>query len=882
MEQYQERKINAKEKNKRVSFSERAAELVSQMTAEEKIAQLGKQAPGIQRLGIPKYNYWSEASHGYFGPFKLRKMDVTSYPVCLAMSQSWDRELIEKVASAISDECRAYYNMDGDEQHFWCPTINLARDPRNGRSDENFGEDPFLTGQLAASYVRGMQGNDEKYLKTVATPKHFALNSSENNRHRGSSNVDEATMREYYLKPFEYVVKDAKAASIMTSYNRVNGIPASCNEKLLEEILREEWGFDGFVVSDCGAIADCYENPTFVNGAEKLSGHYYAKNMEEASAMSLLAGTDMCGGTEYKESLGAALQKGWIQESDLDRALIRIFTSRFQLGLLEEQKPFSKLGKEQICNKEMQELSIKMAKDTIVLLKNEKDLLPLKKEEGKIILVIGPNAIYRELGGYSAGETCKLVDTVVNTMMLEGINREVSGSGMQVIYEKGWCTGKERNSGVALLPGAADTNGQSMSKMESFKSMVEEMFGEGTSLRDAGMAFMSPDRYCVDDPDCGADDTVLFQRALAEAEKADYCIVVAGTDSTTASEEHDRISLELPYGQNEKIEQLLAVNPNTVVVLNTLGAVTGTFFEKAHTVLNVHFAGQKQGVAVADILFGNENPNGKLTATWYRSQDDLPDINDYGIRKQDTMSQRPRTYQYIENKPLFPFGHGCSYTEFKYSSMKINLKSVSPNDTLEVQVDVANTGHMDGAEIVQVYVSKVIPEGTYDNKPVRQLKGFEKIFVPKGERITVQVPIAISELIFWSNFHKKMIVEPGVYKIEIGKSSEDIVFSETISIEGEWEPSLQNVCAKVKRQILESGMTEQIQIAAVLADTTRLQKGQMHVTYQSSDTAVIQVNSDGWVTAGESGTASVKMVVEYNNQIRTTEVAFAVKQSDNR
>ena len=367
-------------KDENRTFEERAADLVSKMTLEEKITQVGNNAGAIPRLGLLRYDYWSEASHGFFGPFEVKPMDVTSFPVCLAMSQSWDREKIKQVTKTISDECRAHHNLHDVELHMWCPTINMARDPRNGRSDENFGEDPFLGGKMAASYIQGMQGGDDKYIKVVSTPKHYALNSSENNRHTGSSNVDEATLREYYARVFEYAIREGKAQSIMTSYNRINGVPASVNDQLLTTFLREEWGFDGFVVSDCGAVADCYRNPMF--GAMSDMAHYYAKSLEEASAMSLTAGTDVSCGPEHKKALLNAVKQGLIDEGVIDRAIIRALTSRFRLGLFdgEDKVPFNRIGAESIDSQENAALSVSMANDTIVLLKNDKDLLPLAKE----------------------------------------------------------------------------------------------------------------------------------------------------------------------------------------------------------------------------------------------------------------------------------------------------------------------------------------------------------------------------------------------------------------------------------------------------------------------------------------------------------------------
>lgn len=867
------------------SFEERAVDLVSKMTLEEKIGELGNQSAAIPRLGIPHYNYWSEASHGFFGPFKFHEMNVTSYPVCLAMSQSWDEGMVKKVASAISDECRAYYNVDGEELYFWCPTVNLARDPRNGRSDENFGEDPYLASKMAAAYVQGMQGDDPKYVKAVATPKHFALNSSENNRHRGSSNVDEATMREYYTKPFEAAVREGKAQSIMTSYNRINGVPASCNDMLLTTLLREEWGFDGFVVSDCGAVGDVYESPNFggvdKNG-RKLSGHYYAKNMKEASVMTLQAGTDMSCGTEHKYNLLQAVQEGLISEDTLDRALVRIFTTRFRLGIFDEKDSYQYLDKSFICSDEMKKLAVDIANDSIVLLKNEKNLLPIDKNENKTILVVGPNAIYRELGGYSAGSISRLVDTVVNVTPLQGIMEEVEGSNMQVQFEKAWCTDKEVKLGgpAALLPGVGPSDGGIMSGVDeaTIQAMMADFLGPKVTFKEAMGAFLAPERFLPEDKDKQAEPEALFERALEAAKKADYVIVIAGTDATNASEENDRETLELPYGQNEKILKLLEANENTVVVLNTLGAVTGSFFEKAHTVVNAHFAGQAQGTAIANVLFGKINPSGKLTATWYRSAEDLPALNDYGIYPNDTMNYKGRTYMYFEGDVLFPFGYGQSYTEYSYSNMKIEKALLDANETMIVSVDVTNSGKVDGSEIVQLYIRKLLPENVHDKKPARQLKGYKKVALLAGETKTVRFELPVSEIVFWSNREKKMIVEPGEYMVEIGKNCEELPCTEKISITGKWRPELVTVYVDSDKYVLQKGETAYLHPVATLQDTSRIFLQEENTSYQSSDEQVATVNACGKVTAVGNGVTRIKVSVTYENKVLSRTVVIAVKE----
>ena len=409
------------------------------------------------------------------------------------------------------------------------------------------------------------------YLKAVATPKHYALNSSENNRHNGSSNVDEATLREYYTKQFQYAIREGGAQSIMTSYNRVNGVPASGNDMLLTTLLREEWGFDGFVVSDCGAVADMYRNPMF--SAMTPLSHYYAKSMEEASAMSLIAGTDVSCGNEHKKALMNALEQGIITEDIVDRALIRALTTRFRLGLFDdpEKVAYNKLGEESIANEKMAALSVDMANDTIVLLKNDKNLLPIDKGAYKKILVVGPNARYRQLGGYSAGQT-PIVDTPVNIMALDGIKNEVAGSGINVAYEKGWCTGEEFGAGGVMdaLPG--------FDPADLLIDVNPGVEGEGIEglMAAFGLGGEPPKKRweITDDPDFQAEEGPLFDKCLAAAKEADLVIVIAGTDASNASEEHDREELALPYGQDEKIQKLLEAKC-LLAALHPLGTPVG-------------------------------------------------------------------------------------------------------------------------------------------------------------------------------------------------------------------------------------------------------------------------------------------------------------------
>lgn len=857
------------------SFEERAADLVSKMTLEEKVMQVSNNATPIPRLGIPAYNYWSEASHGYFGPMVRDQLDVTSYPVCLAMSQSWDREKIKKVTAAISDEIRAHHNANNIPLNMWCPTINLGRDPRNGRNDEAFGEDPTLTGKLAASYIQGMQGDDPKYIKVIATPKHYALNSSENNRHTGSSNVDEATLREYYTKVFQYAIREGKAKSIMTSYNRINGVPASVNDKLLTTLLREEWGFDGFVVSDCGAVADCYTNSMF-SGATALS-HYYCKSMEEASALSLIKGTDMSCGNEHKRGLLNALKQGMITEDVVDRALIRVLTTRFQLGVFDKQGsvPYDSIGPEHICGKAESALSVDIANDSIVLLKNEQNLLPLKKGELKNILVIGPNALYRQLGGYSAGQSAN-IDTLVNIMALEGIKGEAAG--ITINYEKGWCSAEEfRKGGIFdALPGF-DPADSVFDLPMSIEEMGDKAKSGDYSIEDLFPGVHAKKRHVPEDPDYQGDSDKLFARALEAAKKADAVIVVAGTDTTISSEEHDRENLKLPYDQDEKIQKLLDAHKRTVVVLTTIGSVTGAFLDKAHTLVNATFAGQAQGTAIANILFGKVNPNAKLTATWYKNLEDLPIINDYGIKKQDTYEKKGRTYMYFDGPVQFPFGHGLSYTRYEYGRLAAAKAAYDANETLEVSLDITNAGSMDGAEIVQLYVAKVLPPKVRDNKPARQLKAWEKVWLKAGETKKITLRLPLRDIAFWSNFQNRMIVESGTYKIMAGPSSAVLPSETQIQVTGTWKAALSSVYALADKQVYAIGGQGKINVSATLEDTTHLCPGEYSLVFASSDEKTASVDGQGLVTAKAAGTTLITATVSYEGVTKSAIIPAAVK-----
>ena len=875
-------------KDQSLSFEERAADLVSKMTLEEKIAWCGTWTCPIPRLGIPGWHYSNEASHGInaLNYVNDKAYNVTSFPTCLAMGQSWDRAKIKEVTKAISDEIRAAHNIGDESLSFWCPTINLSKDPRNGRSDENFGEDPFLGGKMAASYIQGFQGAGEgsKYIKATATPKHYMLNSSENNRNTGISFADEKTVREYYAKVFEYAFKEGKAESTMISYNRINGIPAGASYYVMGTLLRQEWGFDGYVVSDCGAVGQTYNPATTVAiGQASGVGHYYYNTLEEACAGTLIAGCDISCGGEHRKHLQKAVDQGLITEDQIDKNVLRNVLSLFRQGVFDDKgaTPWDNYGAEKMASKAHDDLAVDMANDTIVLLKNEKKLLPLKKEGLKKVLVVGPNAYtHRELGGYSCGGFAAggPLDTRYTVLTLDGVKNELADTDAEVKYEKGWCSQAEAGGGIleALesIPGVDPA--QVMEMLFAGMGVVKH---ENEKVYDlpAYVPYAKPE-----DPDHKGDNEAIFARALEQAKDADVVIMVAGTDAATASEGSDRTSITLPNGQSERIAKMLEVNPNTVVVLTVMGTIGDPVLDQCHTLVCATHAGQSQGTAIANVLFGKVNPNGKLTATWYKDDSQLAHINDYGIRKADVLTQdHGRTYWYFDEEPRFPFGYGLSYTTFAYSNLRLAEEQIPNGTKLVASVDVTNTGDVAGKEIVQLYIRKVVDE-TYGeksgyNKPLRQLKGFDKIELQPGETKTVTIEVPLNEVTFWNNFRQKMMIESGDYVVEVGPNSAEHPCTKTFTIVGEWDAPLYNVYAELDRYCYEPGQTGRMKVVATLEDTSKVCLCQHKPVYTSSNAAVAVVNTEGIVTAVASGTALITVEVTYNGKTLRRSVPVAVK-----
>lgn len=821
-----------------LSFEERAADLVSRLTLEEKIDQIGHKTQAVSRLGLQGYNYWNEALHGV-----ARSGLATSFPVSKAMSATWNLGLVKDVATAISDECRIFNNKSNKGLIYWCPTINMSRDPRWGRDEENYGEDPYLTGRIAVEYIKGMQGDDPKYYKTIATAKHFAANNYEAGRHNTSSTMDDRNLREYYLPAFEMAVKEGNVRSVMSAYNALNGVPCGANEELLAGILREEWGFDGFVTSDCAAVADVFEK------------HKYVKTGEEASAISLKAGEDLNCGDTFQLYCKAALEKGLITEADIDRALTRVLAARFSVGEFDSKAdvPFTSVSESLLDCERHRALALDAARQSIVLLKNDNSFLPLDKSRS--VAVIGPLADIVSLGGYSGspvalstpleGIASKIEYTISDGKVQfedcteqsvatgnKRLTHEANGSGgnLGYIFNNDWVAFDDVDLGagkplLTVYHGAKNNNpttvhfyldriegepaasvtcpstGNWATYVETSVSVDPAVFKGVHKIYTKFEGGTNGDKYCANmdwfsltDPDAanpletdgplyyvkGCDvnstDRSGFDKAVEVAGKADIVVFCGGTDLTTSDEGHDRANLNLPGVQQELLEKLYSVNPNIVLLLETCSSMTVNWAEKnLPAIVEAWYDGQAQGDAIADVLYGDFNPCGHLTSTWYNSLSDLPSgMLNYDIRKAGY------TYMYHTKTPLYPFGHGLSYTTFDYTGFTLDRARLAKDEELTATVTVTNTGTRAGADVVQLYAH-------YDSeieRPRLQLVGFARVELEPGESKTVSIPVKHEQLAYFNEATQTFDVEESDVRFYIAKSAAELVDSKTLSAEG--------------------------------------------------------------------------------------------------
>jgi beta-glucosidase len=822
--------------NPLLPIERRVDDLVGRLTLEEKVSQMLNKSPAIERLRIPAYDWWNEALHGvaYAGT-------ATVFPQSIGLGATWNQYLIYNVATAISDEARAKYNdaIKHDIRKrfygltFWSPNINIFRDPRWGRGQETYGEDPYLTSRLGVAFVKGMQGNDPRYLKTISTPKHYAVHSGpESQRHTFDAQVSEREMKETYLAAFRATVVEAKAGSIMCAYNSVNGEPVCANPKMLQEILRSEWGFNGYVVSDCDAVADIYKN------------HKFTRTEEEGVAVAVKAGTDLTCGNEYK-ALIPAVKQGLISEAEIDKAVKRLFEARFRLGMFDppEMVPYSRIPFAVNDSPANRALALKAAQESIVLLKNENNILPLRKDI-KSIAVIGPNADYLEalVGNYN-GVPSKW------TTPLEGIRNKVSAN-TKVLYALGTTLTGEAlvsvPSSALFTPDGTGTHGL---KGEYFNNKdlqgdavatrideqinfnwftnapVPQLPTDNFSVRWTGM-FVPPasgtyqlgaraddgvriyldDKILVEDwRDRGAKTVIkpveleggrkyklrieyydryhigeahlvwsppqlaqtLRDEALQKAREADVVVMALGLSPSLEGEEMDvktegfsggdRTALNLPKAQEELLKAVQATGkPLVLVLLSGSNLAVNWAKDNVPAIVQAWYPGEEGGEAVADVLFGDYNPAGRLPVTFYKSVDQLPPFTDYHMEG--------KTYRYFKGEPLYPFGYGLSYTKFKYSNLKLSSRRVKPDENVQISVDVQNTGERGGDEVVQLYLTDVAASVPV---PIRSLRGIQRTYLKPGEKRRISFTLTPRDLSLIDNSGKR-VLEPGEFNISIG------------------------------------------------------------------------------------------------------------------
>jgi len=834
----------------------RVNDLLSQMTLAEKIAQTMNDAPAIGRLDVPQYNWWNEALHG-LGRAGL----ATVFPQSIGLAATWNPALMHQVATVISDEARAKYNRAlqlGMRRTytgltFWSPNINIFRDPRWGRGQETYGEDPYLTAALGVAFVKGLQGDDPHYLKLVATPKHFAVHSGpEPTRHTFNAQVSESELRDFYLFAFEACVVEGQAVSLMGAYNRVNGEACCASHTLLQTILRDDWDFDGYVVSDCNAITDIFAD------------HKIVDSPAQAAALAIKEGCDLECGSVY-QALSDALDQNLLTESDLDKALARTFTARFRLGMFDpaDQVPFNQITPDPARHSA---LALQAARESIILLKNENSLLPLRKDISSIA-VIGPNANDPVvlLGNYSGTPAQSLTP-------LQAIQQKVSTS-TQVHYAFGCGLAGEMppmevipaaylhpqaNTSEIGLSGAyyagAKFEGQPL--LQRIDSPIDFLWGDTSPLHQQwGETFSVRWQGYLVPPAAGTyklgvygysgyrlfiDGKLIVQgnfvdfplrkvaevtleagqaypitleawnegldpqvqllwalpnidytaQALEAARQAEVVVMVMGLSNSLEGEEMpdyekvsgfaggDRTTLELPQVQEDLLKQIQALGkPVVLVLMNGSALAINWANEHVGAIVEAWYPGQAGGEALADVLFGDYNPGGKLPVTFYKSVEDLPPFDDYHLEG--------HTYRYFKGEALFPFGYGLSFTTFKLDHLQVDKQVLDIQDSCTVQLEVTNTGSLAGDEVVQLYLSDPVASVT---QPIKRLIGFQRTHLAVGETQVVAFQVQAIQFAF-HNQAGAFLLEPGLIHLMVGTSSSDLPLTTQIEITGS-EPTL--------------------------------------------------------------------------------------------
>ena len=824
----------------------KAQELVMKMTIEEKASQLRYDSPGISRLGIPEYNWWNEGLHGV-----ARAGIATVFPQAIGMAASFDEDMVRKIGDIIAEEGRAKYNAASKQDDrdiykgltFWAPNVNIFRDPRWGRGHETYGEDPCLTATLGKAYVEGLQGNGET-MKAAACAKHFAVHSGpEALRHEFNAEVSQKDMEETYLPAFKALVEDAHVEAVMGAYNCVNGEPCCGSNRLLMQILRDEWGFDGIVVSDCGAIADFYND----------RGHHTHPDAESASAAAVVSGTDLECGSSYK-ALVESVKKGLISEEKVNTSVKRLLKARFELGEMDdlEKVSWAKIPFSVVASAAHDSLALKIARKSMTLLMNKDNFLPLRRG-GLTVAVMGPNAndSVMQWGNYNGmpPHTVTILDGVRNllgaddkliyeqgcpwverTLIHSAFSqcKSVDGPGFTARYWNNltregspvtttqvttpfrFCTSGATvfapgvnltdfsatynsvftpvQSGEIVLEVYCYGNGRFRVNGEEVKSFSNKHGARKTTHAMKVQAGQSYDieldfEYLRSDAqlnfDLGFKREVDIQKSVEHVKEADIVIFASGISPGLEGEEMgvnlpgfkkgDRTDIELPAVQRELIDALYRAGKK-IVLVNCSGSPIGLEPEtkKCEAILQAWYPGQQGGTAVAEVLFGDYNPAGRLPVTFYRNVSQLPDFEDYNMVG--------RTYRYMQDTPLFPFGYGLSYTTFSYDKVVLDKSEVTAGQTLKLTVPVTNVGKRDGEEVVQVYLKK---QGDAEG-PVKTLRAFKRVFIPAGQTTNIEFDLKDKELEWWDEQTNTVRVCSGTYDIMVGGSSEDESLQQTL------------------------------------------------------------------------------------------------------
>jgi beta-glucosidase len=692
-------KYNYPFQNPALSITQRVNDLVSRLTLDEKVHQMLNSAPAIPRFGIPPYDWWNESLHGV----ARTKYPTTSYPQAIAMAATFDVNAMKKMADFTSDEGRAIHNESLHRKDYsrytgltyWTPNINIFRDPRWGRGQETYGEDPFLTSMIGTAFVEGLQGNDPKYLKAAACAKHYAIHSGpESSRHVFDVNVSDHDLWATYLPAFKQLVVNAKVAGVMCAYNAYAGQPCCGSDRLMVDILRNEWNFKGYVTSDCGAIDDFYKT------------HKLFPDAESSAADAVLHGTDVeCGNQTYK-TLTQAVKDGKLTEKNIDVSLKRLFTIRFRLGMFDPvtMVKYAQIPITVLESQPHKDHALKMARESIVLLRNahlsgqQNNLLPLSKSTKKIA-VLGPNADNAEtqLGNYNGKPS-------VVTTVLQGIKNELKNT--EVFYSKA-------TDFVAT-------------KSQDFSKLID-------SIKDA--------------------DVIIYVGGISPRLEGEEMKV-----NTPGFSGGDRTTIALPSVQTDFMKALKATGKPVVFVMMTGSAIAIPWEEEnIPGIINAWYGGQAAGTAVADVLFGNYSPAGKLPVTFYKSDSDLPPFDEYSMKN--------RTYRYFKGEALYPFGFGLSYTNFTYSHLKLSKNKIIKDESVDAELTITNSGKVAGDEVVQLYLTH---QGGLD-VPRYSLKGFKRIHLAPGASEKVKFTIT-PEMMKLLNEQGESRLNSGNIKISIAGS----------------------------------------------------------------------------------------------------------------